>query len=199
MPAVGALQAVDSSIGQLYQQGRLPHSPSMQLLMSSQANLHQEMDLVTVTPQGLAVTPLNGQPPPLGIPMLQEVPQTPQQGLSAQQVPADGLATGSAAVSPRALAMAAGPRQQLDIVTVTPQGLAVTPLNGNPPPVGVPFIDPAIGGYHSVPAPMGHFGAPQGLGPMYAGMPPPQMPTGHFGPHAAQGAARWPSQFGPLQ
>jgi hypothetical protein len=95
-------------------------TPSSPKLAGAGANL-PDMDLVIVTPQGLAVTPLNGTPPPAGVPMLQ--------GLQKQPV-----ATGRGG-SPQA--------QEMDLVTVTPQGLAVTALNGRPPPAGVPYLSMA--------------------------------------------------------
>jgi len=80
------------------------------------------MDLVIVTPQGLAVTPLNGTPPPAGVPLLQ--------GIQKQPV---GTGKGGSPQQP----------QDMDLVTVTPQGLAVTALNGSPPPAGVPLLNMA--------------------------------------------------------
>ncbi|CAK0899721.1 unnamed protein product, partial [Prorocentrum cordatum] len=48
-----------------------PGTPSTPKFAGAGANL-PDMDLVIVTPQGLAVTPLNGTPPPAGVPLLQD-------------------------------------------------------------------------------------------------------------------------------
>lgn len=113
-PMPGTLQSVGPQMGQPL----LHQAPPMQMPYK-QTMPEPDLDLVTVTPQGLAVTPLNGHMPPPGVPMLQEFPQA----LSHDQA------------------------QDFDLVTVTPQGLAVTPLNGNPPPAGVPFLDPNVGSF----------------------------------------------------
>jgi hypothetical protein len=79
----------------------------------------QPLDLVTVTPQGLAVTPI-GSTPPNGVPIL------------------DAKLDMHAFQAPQPL-----PQGGMDLVQVTASGLNVTPLNGPAPP-GVPFLDPAV-------------------------------------------------------
>jgi hypothetical protein len=101
--------------------------------MSPLGGSFADMDLVTVTPQGLAVTPLNGNAPPAGVPLLQELQR--QYG-SQPGSPQPGRQYGSQPGSPQR-------RQNMDLVTVTSQGLAVTPLNGAPPPPGVPYVSAA--------------------------------------------------------
>lgn len=95
-------------------------APSTPKFASAGANL-PDMDLVIVTPQGLAVTPLNGTPPPAGVPLLQELQNQP--------------VAASRGGAPRP--------QDMDLVTVTPHGLAVTALNGYAPPAGVPYLSMA--------------------------------------------------------
>mmetsp|Transcript_60955 Transcript_60955/g.158177 ORF Transcript_60955/g.158177 Transcript_60955/m.158177 type:complete len:157 (-) Transcript_60955:62-532(-) len=151
----------------------LSQTPQTQMLSQTPQTqmMSQDLDLVTVTPQGLAVTPLNGNPPPPGVPMLQERPQL--QGPAPAGAP---HTFGTSQASSFAALQQAGARQDMDLVTVTPQGLAVTPLNGNLPPAGVPFLGPG-----SAPGVAGY-------GHMPTGIQAPQLPTGQLGP---QGAA-WP-------
>jgi hypothetical protein len=90
---------------------------------------NQPLDLVTVTPHGLQVTPLGSGAPPPGVPVMD--PRLAGQGFQGQnplaaQQPQPPLAGG------------------MDLVQVTANGLNVTPLNGAPP-AGVPYLDPANG------------------------------------------------------
>jgi hypothetical protein len=95
-----------------------------QPLMHDAAYAGQALDLVTVTPKGLAVTPIGG-PPPAGVPILDaSAANHGIQGLQARQEQQQRASQG------------------MDLVQVTPNGLNVVPLNG-PPPAGVPVLGPA--------------------------------------------------------
>merc|ERR1712113_1188856 len=70
----------------------------------------QEMDLVTVTPQGLEVTPLRGSPPPAGIPVVQAAPVA-QQEMDMVTVTPYGIEVTPVHAAPGAQASSPSPQQ----------------------------------------------------------------------------------------
>jgi hypothetical protein len=83
------------------------------------------MDLVTVTPQGLQVTPLGADLPPPGVPIME--PKRSSQGSQSRRPSGASL-------------QQQVPQEGMDLVQITANGLSVTPWQGAPPP-GVPMMD----------------------------------------------------------